>query len=189
MSSVLKASTSAFPASPTRDVTEGDPDAQAVVASFDEVFDAHYERLVRALTFVAGDREIAADAVQDAFVKAHLQWNRISRYDDPSGWVRRVAINRMHDERRRGRRKWRALQRLGSTPEVPNEMPEIDEFGRLLAALPRQQRLATALYYVDNLSVAEIADTLDISNGTVKSHLHDARRRLRPILESEGLDD
>lgn len=163
--------------------------ARVVPASFEGLFNSHYERLVRALTVVAGDREIAADAVQDAFVKAHLHWNRISGYDDPSGWIRRVAINRLRDEHRRTRRKWRALERVRSQPAATNDPPEIDEFARLLAALPRQQRLTTALYYVDGLTVAEIADTLGLSDGTVKSHLHDARGRLRPILENEAHHD
>jgi RNA polymerase sigma-70 factor (ECF subfamily) len=163
--------------------------ARVVPASFEGLFNMHYERLVRALTVVAGDREVAADAVQDAFVKAHLHWNRISGYDDPSGWVRRVAINRLRDEHRRTRRKRRALERIRSQQVAPNETPELDEFARLLEALPRQQRLTTALYYVDALSVAEIADTLGLSEGTVKSHLHDARGRLRPILENEAHHD
>lgn len=154
--------------------------------TFEAVFDAHYERLVRALTVVAGDRDLAADAVQDAFVKAHLRWSKISRYDDPSGWVRRVAINRLRDEHRRSRRKRKAVERLAGRPDTAHEAPDIDEFGRLLAQLPRQQRLATALFYVDGLSIAEIAGTLDLSEGTVKSHLHDARNRLRPILENEA---
>lgn len=159
------------------------------LAHFETVFDMHYERLVRALTVVAGDREAAADAVQDAFVKAHLRWNKIGRFDDPSGWVRRVAINKLNDERRRGRRKRSALARLRTRDRSSAEPPEIDEFSRLLAELPRQQRLTTALFYVDTLTVAEIAQTLEISEGTVKSHLHDARRRLRPILESEGRNE
>jgi RNA polymerase sigma-70 factor (ECF subfamily) len=157
--------------------------------SFEAVFDAHYERLVRALTVVAGDRDLAADAVQDAFVKAHLGWSKIGRYDDPSAWVRRVAINRLRDEHRRTRSKWRAIRRLGSHPEATNDPPELDDFGRLLRELPRQQRITTALFYVDGLSVAEVAATLDISEGTVKSHLHDARKRLRPILENEANHD
>jgi len=177
-------------ASPAAEQAAGEMRAARLAPNnFETLFDAHYERLVRALTVVAGNRDVAADAVQDAFVKAHLHWNKISRYDDPSGWVRRVAINRLRDEHRRTRRKRHALQRLRSRPTAPNDVPDIDEFARLLAALPRQQRLTTALYYVDNLTVAEIADTLDISEGTVKSHLHDARRRLRPILENEGHHD
>ena len=157
--------------------------------AFDVLFDEHYERLVRALTVVAGDRELAADAVQDAFVKAHLRWHKIGRYDDPSGWVRRVAINRLRDEHRRTRRKRRAIDRLEGQTSATSDAPEIDEFARLLRALPRQQRLATALFYVDNLTVAEIAASLDIGEGTVKSHLYDARRRLRPILENEAHHD
>lgn len=168
------------------------PTASATSAApveFDDLFDAHYERLVRALTVVAGDREVAADAVQDAFVKAHLQWKKVSRYDDPSGWVRRVAINRLRDDHRRGRRRRRALLRLGHRTPTQQPPAEIDEFDRLLAALPRQQRIATALHYVDHLPIADIADALGVSSGTVKSHLHDARRRLRPILENEADHD
>ena len=152
---------------------------------FDALFAAHYERLVRALTLVAGDPESAADAVQEAFVRAHLKWRKISSYDDPIGWVRRVAINQIHDVHRRRQRKNRALRRLASRQVTFSEPVEPDEFGRLLAALPTQQRAATALFYVDGLSIAEIAVALDIAEGSVKSHLHDARRRLKPLLEGE----
>ena len=155
------------------------------VNDFDALFAAHYERLVRTLTLVAGDQEVAADAVQEAFVKAHLKWRKISGYDDPIGWVRRVAINQIHDAQRRHERKNRALRRLASQATTVAEPVEPDEFGRLLAALPTQQRAATALFYVDGLSIAEIAVALDIAEGTVKSHLHDARRRLKPLLEGE----
>jgi RNA polymerase sigma-70 factor (ECF subfamily) len=152
---------------------------------FDLVFADHYERLVRALTVVAGDRETASDAVQEAFVKAHLRWRRISHYDDPVGWIRRVAINQLRDDHRRAGRKRRTIARLAVRSETTTEAPEIDEFDRLLSELPRQQRATTALYYVDGLTITEIATSLDVAEGTVKSHLHDARRKLRPVLERE----
>lgn len=154
-------------------------------ADFDRLFAAHYDRLVRTLTVVAGDRETAADAVQDAFVKAHLRWRRISRYDDPIGWVRRVAINGLRDDHRRQGRRLRAIGRLAGRTAPSTPPVEIDEFDRLLAELPKQQRAVTALFYVDGLGVAEIAEALGIATGSVKSHLHDARRRLRPVLERE----
>jgi RNA polymerase sigma-70 factor (ECF subfamily) len=157
----------------------------SVPGTFDELFAAHYERLVRALTVVAGDRESAADAVQEAFVKAHLRWRKLKDYDDPIGWVRRVAINQLRDEHRRTGRKQRALTRLAGRTQTTTTASEIDEFDRLLAQLPKQQRAATALYYVDGLSIAEISVALEIAEGSVKSHLHDARRRLRPVLEQE----
>jgi RNA polymerase sigma-70 factor (ECF subfamily) len=155
------------------------------VSHFDALFAAHYARLVRTLTLVAGDREVAADAVQEAFVKAHLKWRKISRYDDPIGWVRRVAINQIRDDHRRHERKTRALRRLASREVVATDPVEPDDFGRLLAELPTRQRAVTALFYVDGLSIADIAASLDIAEGSVKSHLHDARQRLKPLLEGE----
>lgn len=166
---------------PVDDVLDARP-----LDDFDALFTAHYDRLVRALSIVSGDAENAADAVQEAFVKAHLRWRRISRYDDPIGWVRRVAINQLRDGHRRQVRKERALVRLAGGERAVVEPADIDEFDRLLAELPKQQRAATALFYVDGLSVAEIAVALGIAEGSVKSHLHDARRRLRPLLEREA---
>jgi RNA polymerase sigma-70 factor (ECF subfamily) len=171
---------------PTTRVTRDDATADD---GFDALFRTHYERLVRTLTAVAGEREAAADAVQEAFVRAHLRWRRIGRYDDPIGWVRRVAINRLRDDHRRAGRHERALDRLASRRTVDVQPAEPDD-GRavdaLLQRLPRQQRLVAAFFYVDGLSIAEVAETLGIAEGSVKSHLHDARQRLRRELETDA---
>ncbi len=153
---------------------------------FETVFRTHYSRLVRALTVVAGDREVAADAVQEAFVKAHLRWRRLRHYDDPAGWIRRVAINKLHDEHRRSGRARKLAERIGAAPEQHVAEPELDELHVLLAGLPRQQRAAVALFYIDGLPVAEIATTLRISEGAVKFHLHKGRERLRTVIEEGG---
>jgi RNA polymerase sigma-70 factor (ECF subfamily) len=158
----------------------------------DALFRLHYGRLVRALTLIAGDRELAADAVQEAFVKAHLRWRRLQHYDDPVGWIRRVAINRLRDGHRRRGRKEQALERLhgdatrgahtdiDSTHEAMSRRTgDTDGVMALLQALPRQQRICVALFHVDGLSVAEVADALGISEGAVKFHLHQGRERLR----------
>lgn len=159
-----------------------------VVETLETLFRAHYGRLVRALTLVSGNREQAADAVQEAFVKAHLHWRRVSRYDDPVGWVRRVAINRLRDEHRRQGRKQMAMQRLAAQPDeltdatVDAEPTADAHIMTTLADLPRQQRLAVALFYVDGLSVAEVAGAMRLSEGAVKFHLHQGRERLRTVL-------
>jgi RNA polymerase sigma-70 factor (ECF subfamily) len=151
-----------------------------VVDDLETLFRAHYGRLVRALTLVSGSQEAAADAVQEAFVKAHLHWRRVQRYDDPVGWIRRVAINKLRDENRRQGRKDRAVERLqGELRSDGVEWSDGADAGALLAALPKQQRLAMALFYVEGLSVAEVASTLDISEGAVRFHLHQGRTRLR----------
>ncbi|MFT3851199.1 MAG: sigma-70 family RNA polymerase sigma factor [Ilumatobacteraceae bacterium] len=160
---------------------------QVVLADdVEALFRAHYGRLVRALTVAGGSREAAADAVQEAFVKAHLHWRRIRRYDDPVGWIRRVAINRLRDEHRRQERKARALQRMANERPDANE-PGIDETTAMLAKLPRQQRLAVALFYVDGMSVADVANAMQLSEGAVKFHLHAGRAKLREQIAREEL--
>ena len=149
------------------------------------LFRAHYARLVRAVALVCGDGEVAADAVQEAFVRAHVRWRRLRHYDDPVGWIRRVALNLVHDEHRRARRKRRAIDRLAAEPAAVDAEPETDTLARLLETSPRQQRTAVALYYVEELSVAEVAVAMGLAEGSVKSHLHDARRRLRGVVDQE----
>ena len=99
-------------------------------------------RLVRLLTAATGDAEVAADCVQEAFVRAHVRWRQVGRYDDPVGWVRRVALNLVRDHARRGARKRRAHDRLATQGEadhqgeVPTDQP-LDLLA-VLAELPPQ---------------------------------------------------
>ena len=163
----------------------------AVVVDLEVLFRAHYVRLVRALALVSGSQESAADAVQEAFVKAHLHWRKIARYDDPVGWIRRVAINKLRDNHRRGDRKERAMQQLRAHALSPSvEWSNGLDVTELLAELPRQQRLAMALFYVDELSVAEVAAAMKLSEGAVKFHLHQGRERLSQVVAAQrGIDN
>jgi RNA polymerase sigma factor (sigma-70 family) len=158
--------------------------AKESAAGFDAMFREHYPRLVRSLS-VAGDG--AADAVQEAFVQALLRWKVIGRYDDPVGWVRHVAVHRMLNEHRSRRRRNSTLQRLSAQRREPVE--SADSLGApdehliaLVVALPRQQRIAVALRYYDDLPVAEVAAAMGISEGAVRYHLHAARQRLRTVV-------
>ena len=125
-------------------LTEPDTSLQPTT-DLDGLFRAHYGRLVRALGLACGDVELAADAVQEAFVRAHVRWRRIRHYEDPVGWIRRVAVNLLRDERRRSGRKRRAIERLGNRADAhvgPPEEP--DQLDLLLRELPTQQRTARA---------------------------------------------
>ncbi len=168
-------------------VADAVPDVDAV--DQDDVaalFRAHYARLVRTLAVICGDADLAADAVQEAFVRAHGRWRSIQHYDDPVGWIRHVALNLVRDDRRRATRRRRALERLAVVTATATPPPaEPDGIGALLDSLPRQQRIAAALFYVDGLSIAEIASAMEIAPGSVKSHLHDARRSLRRTVGEE----
>ncbi len=178
-------------------MTEHDPGVPPIApvpvpgrgASFDQVFLESYPRLVRSLTLVCrGDAEAAADCVADAFERAFVRWRRVSRLDDPVGWIRRVAINRATDGGRRLRRRDRAIERLAST--TPTSVDPVEPADRSLAdavaALSPQQRAVVALFYVDDLSVADVAATMELSEGAVKYHLHQARERLRTSWTPNG---
>jgi RNA polymerase sigma-70 factor (ECF subfamily) len=151
---------------------------------FDDTFRRCYGPMVRTLAVAARDREVAADCVQDAFMRAYVRWGRVSRLEDPAGWIRHVAINRMRDHFRKAERGRRAFGRVAPQAAVITPAPdEPSELATLLAALPTQQRIAAALFYVEDLSVAEIAGAMELSDGAVKYHLHAARQTLREALE------
>lgn len=175
---------------PTPVLTLDASDPTTIPARADDIetlFNLHYARLVRSLTVICGNSEEAADAVQDAFVKAHLRWRKISQYDDPVGWIRRVAINKVRDGHRSRVRRDRAVERLGAITTTEAAAPEISEIGDLLASLPKQQRAAATMFYLDQMSVAEIADVLELSEGAVKFHLHQARQKMRAnVVAMEG---
>jgi hypothetical protein len=83
-----------------------------VHASPEDVFERDYDRLVQALTVIAGSRDAAADAVQEAFVRLINRWDKVAAYEDPAGWVRRVAINLIRDQQRAFLRQAKLVLRL-----------------------------------------------------------------------------
>jgi RNA polymerase sigma-70 factor (ECF subfamily) len=150
------------------------------------VFEHDYDRLVRALTIVAGDKETAADAVQEAFVCLVRRWEHLSSYEDPAGWVRRVALNQIHEHQRSVWRQTKLLLRIEREPPAPEGASTMaEEVWGQLRTLPLKQRTALALYYVGDLTEREVADAMHVSEGTVKQHLHRARQTLRETLEGQ----
>jgi RNA polymerase sigma-70 factor (ECF subfamily) len=146
------------------------------------------ERLVRSLAVIFLDRELAADAAQEAFVQLYLHWDEVTRAGDPEPWLYRVAVNRCKDYRRAAARAGRLFRRLvevsGREPVASQWAPRA-EFMSVLSHLPTRQRVAAALYYDADFSVAEIAAVMGVSPGSVSSHLHRARQALKGILEAE----
>lgn len=157
-------------------------------ADFELFFDAHYDQLVRSLTAMTGDRELARDSVQDAFVKAATRWRMVQRLDNPVTWVRRVAINRSRDIHRSARRRQQREIRDSASDRVGHLDPtsastETTGALQLLDLLPAQQRSAAVLFYIDDLPITEIAQHMNITAGAVKYHLHQARTSLRAMLQ------
>lgn len=156
---------------------------------FDRFFLAHYDGLVRSLTVIVGDQSRADDCVQEAFIRAYSRWRRVRRYDNPATWVRRVAINLSRDANRSDSRRRRRedSERSRATAESSPEDQVLDniELVSLLQRLTPQQRAVAALFYIEDISIAEIAASLDLSTGAVKFHLNRARSSLKVLLEAE----
>jgi RNA polymerase sigma-70 factor, ECF subfamily len=156
-----------------------------VTTSPDALFHAHYVRLVEAIAAATGDDDGAADAVQEAFVELWKHWDHVRLYEDPAGWVRRVAINRVFNRRRSLARYAAALLRLAEDRRTISASGEGSDSAVLSAfqTLPARQRLAMGLHYVGDLSVTEIAQAMGVSEGSVKQHLHRGREAMRHKLE------
>jgi RNA polymerase sigma-70 factor, ECF subfamily len=155
--------------------------------TFERVVDRQAERLVRCLAATFLDREIAADAAQDAFIQLYKHWDEVTKTGSPDDWLYRVAFNRGKDYCRALARRGRLLQRLVNVAPACAEAVEWtpgSDFLDLLGQLSSRQRVAAALYYEADLSTADIGRVMGISEGSVNSHLHRARVVLKQMLEA-----
>ncbi len=151
---------------------------------FNGFFVAHYGPLVRMVRVVVGDLETAEDVAQEALLEVYRSWRRVSRYDKPEAWLRKVAFR----QARRVQRRRFLLSRLA--PRLQNDGSEAESTGSDMTVtatainkLSYSQRVAIALFYLEDQSVQEIAETLGCSTSTAKVHLHRGRTRLRRELE------
>ena len=159
--------------------------------AFDVFFRDEYRRLVPVIAALLGDRAGAEDVVQEALAEAQRRWATVVGLDKPGAWVRRVALNRASNARRRSGRERRALARLRvvRAESTSDRLPD-DGLWALVRDLPDQQRRAVVLHYVGDLSVADVADVMECGEGTVKTHLSRARAHIaeRYTADTEGRD-
>lgn len=159
------------------------PDDGTGRPSFVDFYRREYPRLAVLATAVSGDPSSGEDLAQEALARAGDRWDRISGYDNPGTWVRRVTINLATSRRRRLRTEARALLRLGPPDPVPGVILHGDpEVWAAVAELPARQRAVVTLHHLEDRPVAEIAETLGISVSAATSSLHKARRRLAASL-------
>ena len=127
-----------------------------------------------------GNAEDAADAVQDTLAKAWEKRATLSRPGQFKPWVMRILANRCKDVLRRRRRKsFYPLEEDTVAVDMPEPQPPV------LAAMEKLKpecRIVMILYYVDGWTVQQIADSLGIPLGTVKTRMRSARKRLKQTL-------
>jgi RNA polymerase sigma-70 factor (sigma-E family) len=167
-----------------------DDGARAVSrTAFEGLFRDHYAELVKLASLLVDDRGSAEEVVQEAFTRLFRDWDRLERLDAAQGYLRASVVNLS-----RSRLRHRAVRRrhpMGPLdPEPAADLHVIarqadDAVFAAITKLPRRQRECLVLRYYLDLSEAEIAATLRISPGSVKSHTSRAFTALAAALEDE----
>jgi RNA polymerase sigma-70 factor (ECF subfamily) len=162
------------------------------------LMERHYRRIYRIALSYLRQRDDALDVVQECFVKAFQKASHWDGSAEAAPWLARIAVNLSIDHWRRSKRRQQTFSPLpegdheGSL-EAADDTPDRAVAGRearerlrgALALLPDRQRAVVVLRHYQDLSLEEIANTLGMSIGTVKSSLHRALHRLRAGLLGE----
>ena len=152
--------------------------------SFTSFVAAHSATLFRTAYLMTGDYQRAEDLLQTTLVKVYQRWTRIEAMDRPVAYARRVLVNQSVSWwRRRSSHETPVL--VGDEGTWDGKVEGVAEHERVWAAvlsLPPRQRAVMVLRYYEDLSEADIAATLDMAPGTVKSNAHAASRRLAVLL-------
>jgi len=154
------------------------------------LFAAHYRQLVRLAALLLADRAVAEELVQDAYVQLHQRWGKLRDPHKALGYLRTSVVNGARSaQRRRGVADRYAAGQLPLAPAPSAELGALGALGRAevvaaLRALPVRQREVLVLRYYLDLSESEIADTMGISRGAVKSHASRGLAALRTTLEA-----
>ena len=158
-------------------------------SAFDELFALYQKQAVRTAALITGDAALAEDVAQETFVLCLLHINDLREPSRFRPWFFRILT----------RSAWKAMQNkllaidLENLPEMaaetdpyPSEKAAVyEKLYRALDGLARKQRTTIILYYFNDLSIREIAEATGSLEGTVKTRLFAARRRLKQVLETE----
>ena len=171
--------------------------------AFYELYQKSYDSVYRTVKSMVKDEDTALDIVQDTFVKAFDNLYRLEKPENFPAWIKRIAVNKAKDWFKK-KHEISFSQLSNDEDYVPDfeddrveNLPEAvidrNETARLieeiLGTLSDEQRIAIGMYYYQNMSVAEIAQLLDVSENTVKSRLNYGRKKIKAgveELEKEG---
>lgn len=151
----------------------------------DQLYRDHATRLLQLAILLGGSRELAEELVHEAFLRFHR--SAVPQAGKELAYLRATVVNLVRSHHRR---RWLASR----SPEEPDgPTTGVDEaavrnvvskrVASAIKSLPTRQRECVVLHYFDELSDTEISAVLEISAGSVKTHLHRARARLREVLE------
>ncbi len=176
-----------------RRAQHGDMDAFTILVQ-------RYQRGIANLAYrLVGNWETALDITQEVFVRTYQMLHTFDTHRTFKPWIYRIATNRCYDYLRRQGRK-RAVMRESELSEhlsspnrsldpedraIQNEIRQTVE--EVVASLPPHYRAVITLRYLEDMSYKEIAEALNLPIGTVKTHIHRARERMKDALQERGM--
>ena len=152
------------------------------LGAFERVFRDHWRRLLGVARRMLGDQADAEDAVQTTFIRLHRSIGRYRGEAALGSYLMRILINVCHDTLRARKR------RLDLRPAEPAPGPGPDlrlQLEEAILSLPERMRACFVLYAVEGFPQKEIAEMLQIREGTVKAQIFQAKERLRALLADE----
>ncbi len=168
---------------------------QGSLDALGELYDRFRQMVYRTALAITSDPEAANDLLQDVFLRLYRFADRIDPQRPLEPWLYRMTANLAYTWVKRRNRWIRPLEDLadwlaGNSRNSPQEAAERNEDWRriqqAIASLPLPQRVVVVLYYLNDLSLQEISDILDVPVGTVKSRLHYGRNSLKHNLGLDG---
>lgn len=162
----------------------GDPEA------FGELYRRHRDRMWAVAVGVCGDREVAAEAVQDAFISAFRRADTYRGDAAVTTWLHRIVVNACIDLTRRARPTSElsddVIRLAPATPDATGRVDTRLAVHEALHGLPEAQRLALVLVDMHAVPVAEAAEILQVAPGTVKSRCSRGREAIGRALRDAG---
>jgi RNA polymerase sigma-70 factor (ECF subfamily) len=155
------------------------------------LYDRHRRMVYRTALGIVGDPDSAADLLQDTFLRLHRFADRIDCQRALEPWLYRVTTNLAYTWVKRRKRWFSPIEDIaewlsGNKKQTPQFAAEMDEESQqvqqAITALPIAQRVVVVLYYINDLSLQEISEILEVPDGTVKSRLHYSRQSLKKHL-------
>lgn len=153
-----------------------------------DLYDQHRRMVYRTALVITGDQDAASDLLQDVFLRLFRFAENIDPTRPIEPWLYRMTTNLSYDWVKRQSRLPRPIEDLVDWLTIPGKNPtdtaaewndDWREVQRAISSLPLPQRVVITLYYLNDLSLQEIADILEVPVGTVKSRLHYGRLSLR----------
>jgi RNA polymerase sigma-70 factor (ECF subfamily) len=164
---------------------------QGSLDALGSLYDRHRQMVYRTALAISGDAEAASDLLQDVFLRLHRFADHVDTSRPLEPWLYRVTANLAYTWVKQRQRWFRPLEDIaewfaGGKRNSLQQMAELDDelrqVSQAISALILPQRMVVVLYYLNDLSVQEIADILEIPVGTVKSRLHYGRQALKKQL-------